>query len=77
MSVSTTPARHLSNQEPAKRLRYAQEQLISGCGFVVGVLPGGQPVLVSVLAYTAAGMIYGLVISRLAARGYLPAPHSF
>lgn len=45
-------------------------------GLLVGILPGGQGPLVSMLAYGAVGTVYGLAMGQLAARGYLPAPHS-
>ena len=50
--------------------------LSCGVGFVVGVIPGGQGVIVSMITYCATGVAYGFVVSRLAARGFLPAPHS-
>ncbi|HEY5617181.1 MAG TPA: hypothetical protein VIK60_04510 [Vicinamibacterales bacterium] len=45
-------------------------------GLLVGILPGGQGPLLSTLAYGATGTAYGLAMGRLAASGYLPAPHS-
>jgi hypothetical protein len=45
-------------------------------GLLVGILPGGQGPLVSMLACGAVGTVYGLAMGQLAARGYLPAPHS-
>jgi hypothetical protein len=52
--------------------------LASTCpgGFLVGVLPGGEGPLVSTLAYAAVGAAYGRASGWLAAKGYLPAPHS-
>lgn len=45
-------------------------------GFLVGVLPGGEGPFTSVLAYGVVGAAYGLISGWLAAKGYLPAPHS-
>jgi hypothetical protein len=57
---------------------FVPASLASACmgGVLVGLLPGGQGPLVSLLAYGAAGAAYGLALSRLAASGYMPAPHS-
>lgn len=49
----------------------------SAGGLIVGLLPGGEGPLLSMLAYAAAGGAYGAALRRLATRGYLPAPHSF